>query len=126
MCVLIALSSCKSDDTPSPSDPREQFKGSWLCKENSRLHGKSTFTVEIKTDTSVNKKIYIYNFYNIGGREFVYGIADDYSVSIPSQLALGNLRINGNGTKLNNTINWIYYINDGADLDTVSAIFSKQ
>ena len=123
---IIAFSSCKKDNV-SNVNTQTNFSGTWLCTESSKLHKNSTFTVEIKTDSSSGSRIFMYNFYNIGSSYSTYGITDMNTVSIPSQKIFSNtLSIHGNGTLTNNKITWIYYVNDGADLDTATAVFTKQ
>ena len=119
---------CNPDDpnTPDNTDPRDKFVGSWLCNENSHLNGNSSFTVTASLNPSNSSQIYLANFYQLGTSQKVYGVVASSSVTIPSQ-TLSSVTVRGSGDITNNDtkINWTYYVDDGADIDTCTAIYSK-
>ena len=123
--------SCNPDDTndtPQPTeDPRDKFTGSWTCNENSHLNGNSSFTVNITLNPNNSSQIYLANFYQTGTNQKIYGIVTNSSITIPDQ-AVGTFpSLKGSGTITNNNtkINCNYYVNDGSDIDTCTAVFSK-
>ena len=126
--LLIGLISCQPDEEIDPNeDPRDKFVGSWTCKESSIIWGNTTFTVEISLDSSNTNRVLMKNFYHLGTDEEPYGIVSNYNIILPLQYVCDNtIQINGTGDMINkNRIDWIYYSDDGADLDTVTAVFTK-
>lgn len=120
------LVSCDPDDNPpDDTDPRDKFVGSWSCNENSSENGISTFTVTITLNTGNSTQIYLSNFYGLTSNK-VYAVIAGYSATIPSQ-AVSNFTISGSGTmtSTNTKIDWSYNVNDGADIDNCTAVFSK-
>ena len=131
LCTLASIFfSCNPDDTndtpPQTEDSRDKFVGSWLCNENSHQMGTSSFTVPISLDPNNSSQIYLANFYQLGSSQKVYGVVANNSVTIPNQ-TVSSKSVRGSGTITNNNtrINWNYYVNDGADIDTCTAVFSK-
>jgi hypothetical protein len=132
--VLLTLASvffsCNPDDTnntPQPNvDPRDKFVGSWLCNEHSHQMGNSSFTVPISKDINNSSQIALANFYQLGSSQKVYGVVTNNTVTISNQTVSGkSVRGSGTITNNNNTINWNYYVDDGADIDTCTAVFTK-
>jgi len=116
------------NDDPQPiGDAREKFVEQWTCSEQSKLNGASSFTVTISLNSSNSTQIYLTNFYQLGGSQKVYGIVTDNSVTLANQTVNGILVKSGNGTitSNNNQINWNYRMDDGADIDTCTAVFTK-
>ncbi|MFH0864666.1 MAG: hypothetical protein V1904_00620 [Bacteroidota bacterium] len=123
-CFLV---SCDPDDNnpPDDTDPRDKFVGSWSCNENSSQNGISTFTVTISLNTGNSTQIYLSNFYGLTSNQ-VYAVIAGNSATIPSQ-TVSTFTINGSGTmsSANTKIDWSYNVNDGADIDNCTAVFSK-
>lgn len=129
--LAIIFFSCNPDDpndNPQPTeDPRDKFVGSWLCNENSSQFGQiNPFYVTITLNQSNSSQIYLANFYQLGSGQKVYGVVTNNTVTIPSQ-TVSSKSVSGSGTitNNNNTINWNYYVNDGADIDTCTAVYTK-
>ena len=122
--------SCNPDDNnndPQPvDDPRDKFVGTWHCSENSHQNGASNFIVTASLNSGNSSQIYLANFYQLGTGQKVYGVVANTNVTVPSQTVSG-VTINGSGnmTDNNTKISWNYYVNDGADIDTCTAVFSK-
>jgi len=130
LAVLIGfLASCtKNDDNNNNinnDDPRTNFVGTWLCAENSHLNGTSSYTVIISLDQSNSAQILLANFY--GTNQKVYGVVANTNVTVPSQ-SVGGKSARGSGTLISNStkINWNYYVTVGGDIDTCSAVYTKQ
>lgn len=129
-CVF-AVTSCvpdEDDDENSPYvDPRSKFTGSWNCVENSKQFGQQTYNVSISLNTNNSTEILIANIYHFGFDEKAYAITSNNSATIPLQPICNNTNnIKGNGMLSgNNQINWTYYVDDGADIDTCTAVYTK-
>ncbi|NTW33189.1 MAG: hypothetical protein HGB12_11295 [Bacteroidetes bacterium] len=131
LTLSITLYSCQPDNnsnTPQPTgDTRDKFVDTWSCQEQSKLNGNSSFMVNISLNSNNSSQINISNFYQLGASYKVYGIVADNSVTLPNQTVNGFTVKSGSGniTNNNNQITWNYVIDDGADLDTCTAVFSK-
>lgn len=123
--------SCNPDDpdgSPQPvTDPRDQYIGSWTCTEVSQLYPAQTpFTVGISLSTGNSTQILISNFYHFGTTESAMAVVSGNTVTLPQQTVC-NMTIHGNGTlETASKITWNYYVNDAADIDSVSATYIKQ
>jgi hypothetical protein len=117
------LTSCDPDatDDPNPADPREKFLGNWTVQESKK---KLTYEVQITASPTNSAEVIINNFYNTGIKPFAVITTSTITCpvqSFPSQ----QITINGAGTYSSEKINWVYYVNDGADLDTITAVYSR-
>lgn len=123
---IIACNPNDSNNNPDNTDPRDKFVGSWLCNENSHLNGNSSFTVTASLNPNNSSQILFANFYQLGTSQKVYGIVAGSNVTVPSQ-TLSSVTVRGSGNITNNDtkINWNYYVDDGADIDTCTAVYSK-
>lgn len=122
------LVSCDpNDNSPDDTDPRDKFVGNWTCNENSTQNGSSTFTVNISLNSGNSTQIYIANLYALGTSNKVYAVVAGDNATIPQQ-NIGSYTANGSGSMYSNDtkIDFDYYMNDGADKDTCSAVFTKQ
>jgi len=125
--LLTLLYSCNSNDTnTTSSDPRSNFTGNWTCVEASHLNGNSSFTVTISLNPNNSSQILLANFYHLGTNQSVYGIVANTNVTVPQQTVNG-IKVSGSGNLANNNtkINWNYFANDGADIDTCTAVYTK-
>jgi hypothetical protein len=119
--------SCAPDDgDPQNGDSRDKFVGSWICSENSHQMGTSSFTVTISLNPANTYQILLANFYQLGASQKVVATVAGSSVTVASQQVSG-VSVRGSGSITNNDtkINWNYYVDDGADIDTCSAVFTK-
>ena len=73
-----------------------------------------------------SSQILLTNFYQLGTNAKVYAVVAGTYASIPEQTVSG-FTIKGNGTLINNftRIDWTYQVNDGADLDNCTAVYTK-
>ncbi len=119
--------SCQPDETDDDiqTDEREKYHGSWLCDEGTSM----TYSVNIVADSTNTTQIKLYNFHHLGFEEMVFGIVSGYTVTLPNQTACqGTITIEGTSSMQTNqnTIDFYYTVNDGVNLDTISAVYIKQ
>ncbi len=127
--LLISLNACKPDkDDDTQGTDIDRFLGSWICEESSSLLGPSTFTVNIETDPLYENQVLLSNFYHLGYSEKPYGLTSSNIITVPNQYVCDStMTINGDGDlRSDGKIYWTYYSNDGANIDTVTAIYTKQ
>jgi len=108
-------------------DPRDKFTGSWKCTEMSRQFGSQTYNVNISLNPQNSTEILIANIYHFGYDEKARAITSNNSATIPLQPICNNTNnIRGSGMfSGNNQINWTYYVDDGADIDTCNAVYTR-
>jgi hypothetical protein len=130
--LISLIIACSKDDSNNnnnnSTDPRDKFVGSWLCKETSHKNGVSTYTIPISLNSGNSSQIYMSNFYQLGTSTKAYGIVANNNITIPSQTD-DSFTVSGTGimsSSNTSTINWNYYVYDGANIDTCSAVFTKQ
>ena len=122
--ILFLFIACeKEQDT----DARNGFVGNWLVNENSSLLGQRTYEIRIAKDSINTSQIYIYNFYKIGMYDSVLSIVSESqntAITIPTQTSKNNI-LEGSGTLNKDVIAMNYFINDGNQIDTVSANYTR-
>lgn len=123
----ITILSCQPDDPDDNinTDDRTKFDAAWLCTESSQM----TYTVNIDIDSSNTTQIKLYNFHHLGFEEMVFGIVSGNTVTLPSQTACqGTITIEGTSSMQSNQniIDFYYTVNDGVNLDTITAVYTKQ
>lgn len=121
--AISLLSACDPDteNDPNPADPREKFLGTWTVQENKK---KLTYEVLITESPTNSSEVLISNFYNVGIKPFA--IITTSTITCPVQsFQSQQITINGAGTYTSGKIYWTYYVNDGADLDTINAVYSR-
>jgi len=121
---LLAMPSCKPDNNED-ADQRDKFIGTWNCAETSSQNPNTiNFSVSITKDDLTQNEILLDNFYHLGSDQKSRMIVDYSNVSMPQQ-TICNLNVNGSGAYTNSNISLVYYVNDGADIDTVNALLTK-
>lgn len=121
------LVACQPDDnTDDPTtDPRDDYQGVWLCNEV----GGQSYTVNIAIDTTTQSQIKLFNFHHQGFEEFAKGVVSGTTVTLnPQTMCLGTVTIEGTATMQSNktTMDFYYTVNNGVDLDTIQAVYTKQ
>lgn len=122
----LILSSCIEESDPfNLPDDRDVFLGIWDVSESC---SKDFYSVEIIKDPSNSAQVLIKNFGNIGScSNPPFGIVAGSSIFVSKQtICSGSFEVSGNGELNKNKITWGYTINDGADLFTCSATYTKQ
>lgn len=121
----VIIFACEPDSKEDvPTDDRLKFTGSWLCTESTQM----SYTVNINIDSNNTTQIKLYNFHHLGFEEMVFGIVNGYTVTLPRQTACqGTVTIEGTSTMQanQNTIDFYYTVNDGVNLDTIIAVYTK-
>ncbi len=121
------LQGCTTEDpSPSPSDPRSAFVGTWGVDEQET---KLTYEVTISIDASSSTQVLISNFANAGSssnpaRAEVSG----NNIFLNADQIIGDgWKINGAGLMNTSTkITWAYTLDDGATLHNLSAVYTKK
>jgi hypothetical protein len=125
---VVSCSPDSKDDalTPTSSDERDKFVGTWLCNETSQITN-SSYTISISKSTTNSSEIIINKFYNLVAQ--ARASVSSNSISIPYQnlssigFGSGNGKLSSNGINLN--LNYIVKIASNPK-DTCSAICVKQ
>ncbi len=131
IAVGFALTSCvpEEEETPTPTDERDKFVGSWKCEEASSVNGNSTFEIEIKKSTTEKSQVIFENFYNFGYNKTAIATVSGNTLTIPSQTFSGTNTLSGSGTlsadgKKIEALN--YTVNDGSSDDNCTSLLTKQ
>jgi hypothetical protein len=122
-CSILTLS---CEDTTDQKSGVNNITDTWQCKETSTTYGQSTYSVNITKSSTDSTKVFIDNFYQMGAGNKVTAKLSGLTLSIPNQTVDG-FAITGSGTISSNykTINWTYTVNDGAEVDHATAVYSK-
>jgi hypothetical protein len=119
--TLFVISGCtKSTPDPSPSDPRSIFTGNWGVTETVT---KNYYTTTITADPNSSDGVFISNF----GASTIqaHAVVSGSSITVSNQQLSNGWTVNGTGTYASSKITWPYSINDGANLTSYIAIFTK-
>ncbi|MBP7496716.1 MAG: hypothetical protein KA792_03535 [Bacteroidales bacterium] len=119
---IIYFISCKKDEDVVT---REDYIGNWHCVESSTLLGKSNYDVTLKADPANSEGILIVNFFHLGEDTVATATVDKTNITISKQF-ICKQQIWGSGSLSNNTISWSYSVDDGADIDKVTATYTKK
>lgn len=125
--VSLLFTSCEEDSIDLDADVRDEFIGNWLVVENSSILGLRSFEVDIVKDKVNGSQINISNFYKLGNSDSLYAnisAVESNTITIPSQ-TVSNHSINGNGVLSGNEIEIEYVVLDGNDIDSVTAMFTR-
>ena len=121
---LLFVSACEKEDK---KNIRDEFEGDWLVNENSSLLNQRIYEVMITKDSLNNSGLYIFNFYKIGIYEGIFSTistTDNNVLTIPKQ-TVKNYIIEGFGEMKNEDIILNYFINDGNEIDTLIATYTR-
>ena len=128
MITLVFFSSCTTDNpTPSPTDPRANYTGTWSVSEN---WNKLAYEVKITNDAGSSTGVYIDNFANSGTGIKTHATISGSTISItspPQTLSNGWVIETGSGY-LQGTIkiNWNYVFDDLATQYMATAVYTKK
>ncbi|MES2132415.1 MAG: hypothetical protein V4506_08690 [Bacteroidota bacterium] len=132
LTISLLVVSCKQDKTddptaPSPTtDARDKYVGKWLCNENSKVSGTTSYTINISKSSSSSSEILIDHFYDLQAQARA-GVSNN-NISIPYQqlgtigFASGSGNLSSTGTSLSMT----YTTNIAGNRDSCTATCSKQ
>jgi len=122
-CFALFFESCGKDPSPSPTDPRSQYLGQWSVTETKK---KLTYEVNITADVNSTNGVLIYNFGSFGTSIAAGASVSGNTITLDAnQEIVPGVTITGSGSLSGTKITWIYKINDGANLVTVTAIYTK-
>ncbi len=115
VALLIFFSGCEElDNTDPDTDPRDDFVGEWNCNEVPAK--RNSYRVNIDYDNSNNSQVLLFNFGLLGQSASAYGIVAGNDVTVPLQEIQGDWTVDGQGELTDEeTIEWTYTIDDGAD-----------
>jgi len=118
------LLSCAEEDTADLVDDRDAFLGSWKVSETC---SRDSYSVQIIKDPSNSAQVLINNFWNTGNcGKTVYAIIAGQSAFIPKQsFCNNNFEADGSGDMIKDEVKWSYSINDGADLYSCIATYTR-
>jgi hypothetical protein len=124
LLLTVILTSCAEEDLTDPEDDRDVLLGKWNVTENC---SRDAYSVEIVKDPSNSSQVIINNFWNGGScANTVFAIVAGNDLFIPKQtFCNGDFEVDGSGDLDNEEITWTYSVNDGADLFTCSAVYSR-
>ncbi|MFA6949662.1 MAG: hypothetical protein WCQ70_03155 [Lentimicrobiaceae bacterium] len=125
---LFILNSCTIEDPvdPQTGDDRDKFKGTWLFTETPAARNIS-YSVYITNDPSNSSQVLLRNMGNLGGSVSAYGIATSTKIVIPSQETYEGFIIEGSGSVSGtDMMEWEYTIIAGGDIESYSALATKQ
>lgn len=122
------FSSCIDEIDDPFADPIEKYLGSWKASESSTLFGPGyVYDVSIARNPSNSTEIMISNFYMQGVNERARALVTGNSLTILEQaICDGSILIKGSGQFSGGRITLNYTADDGADLDHVSATYSRR
>ncbi len=140
--LLLALSvnmvSCTEDEAEDleedlinddvNGDDRLPYVGDWKVVETSKIIGARSYWARIKKDDGFPQRVNIYNFYLLGDNKdsVIANVSNALPdvITVPEQTRAGNFIV-GDGKLSNGVITFKYTINDGNEIDTVTAVYSK-
>jgi hypothetical protein len=122
------LTGCIDEIDDPFADPVDKFLGNWKATETSTLYGPGyVYDVTITRNTSNSVEILISNFYMQGVQERAKALVTGNTLTIVEQtICDGTITIEGSGKYVSEKIELTYTALDGADLDQVTAIFSRR
>ena len=125
--ILFFMSSCAVEDLEFPdTDPRDEFTGTWNCNDNQVKSTLDSYDVTIKYDPSNSSQVLLENFGFLGQDAQPYALITGSLITIPEQVTGDDYTVSGEGKLIDeNTIDWAYSINDGADLINYEAVYTR-
>lgn len=129
--LIVGFSACElwEEEEEVEGDVRDRFVGSWTVTETSKLLGTRNYSVSIEKDSSFPARVNMYNLYALGtsSDSLIANVSSVLvnTITIPNQTRKSNY-IGGKGEMVNDVkINFDFTVDDGNDIDTVSAVFVR-
>ena len=122
------LTSCIDDIDDPFADPVDKFLGSWKATETSTLYGPGyVYDVTVTRNTANSVEILISNFYMQGVQGRAKALVNGNTLTIVEQtICDGTITIEGSGKYVSEKIELTYTALDGADLDHVTATYTRR
>lgn len=125
MVLSASLISCADEEPLEPdTDPRDKFVGSWTVSEEVAGAASGTYPASVALDSSNTSRIRIFNIFNLGNAVSVSALVANNSLDISSQTVSGVI-ISGNGSFVANSFVLNYTANDGSQIESVKATYSR-
>ena len=129
LLLITCISACEPEDDIDTGDLRDKYTGTWRFTESPVVKSPDaiSFTVTINYDPDNSSQVLLRNFAQLGGQYAPYGIVTSNRITIPSQEVEQGFMISGTGTLSgSNTMNWEYSTIAGGDMESFTAVASKQ
>ncbi|MGA2822379.1 MAG: hypothetical protein ABSE72_02520 [Bacteroidales bacterium] len=123
--AVFFISSCNKDNSSTQLLTRTSLTGTWIVNETKK---KMTYEVIIVIDSTTSNGVLISNFAGAGHNVRANAYLSGNTLALTNNELLSNgWIVNGSGTVTGNTrIDWPYSLNDGANLTTIQAVFTKK
>ncbi len=125
---LLLMQGCVDELGQDPfADPMDKYLGTWNVEESSTIYGDGfVYTVNITRNPQNASEVLISNFYYQGDNVQARAVIAGNIITIIEQGICDNsIVVRGSGTWISGRINLQYTANTGADLDEVSAIYTR-
>lgn len=118
--VMMFFASCIPEDN-SDLNPVDKFLGTWSVSDNAvRLN----YQVTISSNPLNSAEVLMSNFADMG--KSAVGLVVDNTIVVEGQTLVGNYSVSGTGSYVSDSrLNFNYELNDGIDVETRQATFSK-
>jgi len=118
--VMLFFASCIPDDN-SDLNPVDKFLGTWSVSDNAvRLN----YQVTISSNPLNSAEVLMSNFADLG--KSAVGLVVGNTIVVEGQTLVGNYSVSGTGSYVSDSrLNFNYELNDGIDVETRQATFSK-
>lgn len=125
---LLLFNACTDELDFDPfADPADKFLGTWKAEESSLVYGDGfVYTVNIRINPDNSSEVLISNFYYQGEAVEARALVTGNTLTIMQQsICDDSIEIQGSGTYASEKINLEYTANTGADLDEVTAVYTR-
>lgn len=120
--MVTAFIGCAPDDDDI-AIPANDLTGTWTVSEKSTIFNPSAYKVTVEEVSS--SQLRFINFYQLGTQHSVNVNISGSTLTIPQQSVSGHT-IEGSGSiKDENELSLNYTANDGSEVDSVSAVFTR-
>ncbi|MCF8349189.1 MAG: hypothetical protein K9G61_10290 [Bacteroidales bacterium] len=118
--VMLFFASCIPDDN-SDLNPVDKFLGTWSVSDNAvRLN----YQVTISSNPLNSAEVLMSNFADLG--KSAVGLVVGNTIVVEGQTLVGNYLVSGTGSYVSDSrLNFNYELNDGIDVETRQATFSR-
>ena len=110
---ILLFSACTKEGDNVLTDDRDQYIGTWNCKEKDPANAQTAFNITI-SKTGTADSLSVSNFNNIGSIYKAVFIVSSTSIAIPTQNISGFQITNGSGFLNGNKISLSYSVDNEA------------
>lgn len=119
--ISVLLISCEKDPVEQVVDVRDKYVGSWSVTDQTL--SKANYISTITKDSQNSAKLWVHNFHGLLDSAFVF--LDGNNIDLPQQMVSDQTTQGNASMQTNQQITWTYWVNDGAQQDTISAVYQK-